>query len=67
MALQGPASSATGGIYMQTQERSVISMALHLPKVWEQFVDDVYSILKHIHLKTFSITSIIFIKISSLL
>ena len=27
--------------------------ALHPPKVWERFVDDVYSILKRTHLKNF--------------
>ena len=30
-----------------------ISAALNPPKVWEQFVDDVYSILKRTHLKNF--------------
>ena len=28
-------------------------MAGHNPKVWEQFVDDVYSILKRTHLENF--------------
>ena len=28
-------------------------MAVHNPKVWEQFVDDVYSILKRTHLEKF--------------
>ena len=30
-----------------------MSTALHPPKVWEQFVDDVYSILKRTHLENF--------------
>ena len=47
----GPASSTTGEIYMQAHEDTAISMALHHPKVWEQFVDDVYSILKRTHLE----------------
>ena len=40
-------------IYMQTNERTAISTALHPPKVWEQFVDDVYAILKCMHLENF--------------
>ena len=48
-----PASSATAEIYMQAFERTAITTALHPPKVWEQFVDDVYSILKRTHLKNF--------------
>ena len=38
---------------MQTHERTVISTALHPPKVWERFPDDVYSILKRVHLENF--------------
>ena len=48
-----PASSTTAEIYMQTHERTVISTALHPLKVWERFVDDVYSILKCRHLENF--------------
>ena len=47
----GPASSTTAGIYMQDYERTDITMALHPLKVWEGFVDDVYSILKRKHLE----------------
>ena len=50
----GPASSITAEIYMQAHERTAISMALHPPKVWEQFVDNVYSIFKCMHLENFS-------------
>ena len=32
---------------------TAITMALHPPKVWERFVDDVYSILKRTHLENF--------------
>ena len=46
IAIGGPASSITAGIYMQVYERPAIAMALQPPKVWERFVDDVYSILK---------------------
>ena len=47
----GPASSTTAEIYMQAYERTAITTALHPPKVWERFVDDVYSILKRTHLE----------------
>ena len=67
VAMGGPTSSATAGIYMQAYERTAVTTALHPPNVWERFVDDVYSILKRTHWKTFSITSTIFLKILSLL
>ena len=63
----GPVSSTTAEIYMQAYERTAITTALHPPKVWERFVDDVYSVLKSTIWKTFSIISTIFIKILSLL
>ena len=48
----GPASSTTTAeIYMQAHEQAEISTAVHHPKVSEQFVDDVYSILKRAHLE----------------
>ena len=49
----GPASSAAVKICIQTHERTAISMALHPPKVWEQFADGVCSILKRTHLENF--------------
>ena len=48
-----PASSTTVEIYMQDYERTAITTALHPSKVWERFVDDVYSILKRTHLESF--------------
>ena len=45
----GPAFSTTAEIYMQAYERTAMTTALHPPKVWERFVDDVYSILKRTH------------------
>ena len=48
-----PPSSTTAEIYMQVHERTAISTTLHPPKVWERFVDDVYSILKRTHLENF--------------
>ena len=67
--MRGPASSTTAEIYMQSYERTAITTALHPLKVWEQFVDDVYSVLKRTHLeKFFHHNNIkIFIKILSLL
>ena len=44
------ASSTTVEIYMQAYECTAITTALHPPKVWEQFLDGVYSILKLFHL-----------------
>ena len=38
---------------MQAYERTAITTALHPPKVWKRFVDDVYSILKRTHLENF--------------
>ena len=49
----GPASSTTAEIYMQIYERTSITSALNPPKVWERFIDDVYSILKRTHLENF--------------
>ena len=62
-----PASSTATEIHMQAHEHTSMSTALYPPKVWEKFVDDVYSILKRTHLVNFSISSTIFIKTLSLL
>ena len=51
--MKGLASSTTAEIYMQAHERTGISTILHPPKVWEQFVDDDHSILKHTPLKNY--------------
>ena len=63
----GTASSTTAEIYIQAYERTAITTALHPLKVWERFVDNVYSILNVRIWKTFFIVSTIFIKILSLL
>ena len=47
----GPASSTTAEIYMQAHESTAISTAVSPPKVWERFVDNVYSIVKRTHLE----------------
>ena len=47
----GPASLTTAEICMQVHERTAISTALHPPNVWERFANDLYSILKRMHLK----------------
>ena len=49
----GPASSTTPEINMQAYERTAVTTAMLPPKVWERFVDDVYSILKRSHLDNF--------------
>ena len=38
---------------MKAHEPTATSTALHPPKVWERFVDDVYSVLKRTHLENF--------------
>ena len=51
--MEDPTSSTAAEIYMHAYERTAITTALHPPKVWERFVDDVYSILKRTHLENF--------------
>ena len=53
VAMGGTASSTTAETYMQAHESTAISTALHPPKAWERFVDDVYSIVKRTHLENF--------------
>ena len=48
-----PASSTTAEIYMQVHERTLITTALHSPKVWERFAHKVYSIYKRTYLENF--------------
>ena len=48
-----PASSSAAEIYILAYERTAITTALHPPKVWQRFVDDVYSIFKRTHLENF--------------
>lgn len=49
----GPAASTIAYIYIQDHEQTTISTALHPPKVWQQFVDDFYFVLKCNHIKNF--------------
>ena len=53
VAMGDPTSSTIAKIYMQAYERTAITTALHIPKVWERFVDDVYSILRCTHSENF--------------
>ena len=53
VAMGGPASSTAAEIYMQAHEYTAIYTALHPSKVWERFADDLYSILKRIHIEKF--------------
>ena len=39
---------------MQSHEDTAISTALHPPNVWEQFIDDIYSVVKRTHLENIS-------------
>ena len=48
-----PASFTTAEIYIQAHEQTARSTALHPPKVWKLFVDDVYSIFKQTHSENF--------------
>ena len=50
VAMGGPASSTTAEIYLQVYEYTAVTTALHPPKVWKRFFDDVYSILILKHL-----------------
>ena len=49
----GRASSTTAETYIQAYEHTALTMALHPPKVWERFDDDIYSIIKHTYLENF--------------
>ena len=60
VAMRWSASSIKAENYMQTHEQTAISTILHPPKVWKQFVDDVYSIYKLTHSENFFIASTIF-------
>ena len=61
-----PTSSTTSKNYTQAHERTAISAVQHPTKVCGRFVDDIYSILKHMYLENLSTTSTIFIKTLSL-
>ena len=41
ITMEDPTSSTAAEIYMHAYERTAITTALHPPKVWERFVDDV--------------------------
>ena len=38
---------------MQVRQGTAVTMALHPPKFWERFVDDIHSIIKRTNLKIF--------------
>ena len=57
VAMGGAASSTTAEIYMYARERTTISMALYLLKVWERFLDDAIQFLNLQTWKIFSIKS----------
>ena len=43
VAMGGPSSSTAAEIYMQAHEHIATFTALHPPKIWGRFVDDVHS------------------------
>ena len=49
----GPAPSTNTKTYLQTHQQAALSTALYPPKIWEQFVNDIYSIFKRKHLENF--------------
>ena len=53
VAMRGRASSTTAAIYRTAHELNAIFTSPYPPKVWEQFLDDIYSILKRTHLEKF--------------
>ena len=46
-AMGGPTSE----IYMQALEMTAITTAYHTPKIWERYVDDVFSVIQRIYLE----------------
>ena len=46
VAMGGPASSVVAEIYMQGHESTALTTTTSGPKLWEKFVDDVFSIIK---------------------
>ena len=48
-----PASPSIAEIYINAYGGIAITTQLHPPKVWERFIDHVYSILKRAHLENF--------------
>ena len=67
VTMGGPVFSTTAEIYMQAHERTAISTALHPQKFGNDLLMMFILCLNGRTLKTFSITSTIFIKILSLL
>ena len=51
VAKKRPASSTTAEVYIQTCEQTAIPTVLHPSKVWEQFVNDIHSVLEHMQLE----------------
>ena len=48
-----PASSTTTEICLQAHKQTAVSTSPHPKKAWEQFVDNIYSILKRTRLEIF--------------
>ena len=53
VAMGGPPSSIVTEIYMQGTETAALTTTSHPPKVWERYVDDVFSIIRKSNLHDF--------------
>ena len=47
----GPTSAIVSEIYIQSLETTAITTADHPPKVWERYVDDIFSIVNKTYLQ----------------
>ena len=50
-AMGGPTSAIVSEIYMQAVEMTAIKTADHPPKIWERYVDDIFSVIQRIYLQ----------------
>ena len=50
-AMGGPTSAIVSEIYMQSLETTAITTADHPPKIWERYLDDVFSIIHKAYLQ----------------
>ena len=53
VAMGGPPSSIIAEIYMHWTETTALTTTSHLPKVWQRYVDDVFSIIRKSNLHDF--------------
>ena len=53
VAMGRPTSSVVAEIYMQAKEATALTTTSHPPKVWERYVDDVFSVIQKSNLHNF--------------